>query len=397
MEKERSTILLLKKITDVISEQEELEFQQWMQQNLEREQFVTSLLNEDISEDFFEYQRIDTSRGLKKVLKHVRRGRTIVMTFKLLVAASLLISCSLLYFHFSRDQIKPNSLVSEINLDTIARAKYPNLTTSDGRVFNLDSMPARALDEQLGIYIDFSGDHQIRYLPTKQSFHPNSHTLYNIIHVPFGRPWMVTLIDSSIVWINGGSIVQVPVAFESSRVVNLRGESFFDVTRKTVDGVAVPFVVKVGSGTEVRVTGTRFNVRGYKQDTAIYATLVKGNIKVISQGLAASPKPGQAIAVNQRTGRLKLEKVDTAFTSSWVSGVINLGGAQFEEAIKRIARAYGYEVVFKERIGTWGQVILGRLDMAMTSEQMKTFIGSTMKAQIEEVDNIWYVSKKKER
>lgn len=384
-------------ITGGLSEEEKAEYQQWLEAAGDRKALVNSLLTEDIAQDFFDYQKINPAPGLNKVLKHVHQQRALKITFRTLIAACAIVGCCILLFHFSRDKINSNSLVSVIDLDSIARAQYPNLTLSDGRVYNLDSLQARSLDDQLGICIDLSGDHQIQYHPTKQSFHQSRHTLYNVIHVPFGRPWKVTLVDSTIVWINGGSIVQVPLTFGDTRIVKLRGESFFDVAGLNVDGVQVPFVVQVGRGLEVRVTGTRFNVRGYKQDTAIYATLVKGNIKVISQGLAASPKPGQAIVVNKRSGRLKLEKVDTAFTSSWVSGEINLSGALFEEAIRRIARAYGYEVVFKERIGTPGQAIMGRLDMAMSSDKMKQFIENTMRAQVDEVGDIWYVSKMTER
>lgn len=86
----------------------------------------------------------------------------------------------------------------------------------------------------------------------------------------------VVLSDGTTVRLNSGSTLTYPKQFRGKeRKVMLQGEGFFEVAKDK----AHPFVVSAG-GLNVKVLGTKFNIRGYADDDYITATLVEGSILV---------------------------------------------------------------------------------------------------------------------
>lgn len=393
MEKEKGTILLLKKMTGSLSDDEQVEYQQWLNASKERELLSRSLLSDDISQDFFLYQRIDVGPGLNKVLRHVRHKRNTWLSLRAVMAACLVGICVFLWFWDDEEEIKPQSIVTEVNLDTLPSGRHSTIIMSDRRVYNLDSIQATVLDEQLGVKLNLTRDRELTYTAIDQNRPNQQQSLYNIIQIPYGRPWKVTLLDSSVVWVNAGSILQLPVApGRPSRTITLRGEGFFHVAELNVDGSPVPFIVKVGKGMEVRVTGTRFNVRGFTKDSSISTTLISGRIKVISNGLAASPDLGEAILINRNSGKMSLKKVDTSNVGSWINGKLSFVNTSYEEVVLRVARAHGVDVVFEGNIAPRNLTVSTNVDL--TLEQAKNFLQLNMQLIIREVGNTWYVKRK---
>lgn len=83
---------------------------------------------------------------------------------------------------------------------------------------------------------------------------------YNQIIVPKGKRSQIVLADNSKIWINSGSKVIYPRAFEGKyREIYVEGEVYLNVTHDT----SKPFIVNT-SGFEVRVLGTSFNISAYK-------------------------------------------------------------------------------------------------------------------------------------
>lgn len=99
------------------------------------------------------------------------------------------------------------------------------------------------------------------------------------VTAPVGDLATVTLPDGSIVELNSGSAIEYPRGFwrlpfvaADERAVRLVGEAFFDVERG-----ARPFVVATADA-EVRVLGTRFNVRA--RDAVTVVTVTEGRVRV---------------------------------------------------------------------------------------------------------------------
>ena len=78
---------------------------------------------------------------------------------------------------------------------------------------------------------------------------------------------------------NAESSLVFPVEFSGNkRQVILKGEAYFDVTKKK----KTPFIVRTDKY-DIEVLGTQFDVDAYPDQTAFETTLMKGSVKVTSQ------------------------------------------------------------------------------------------------------------------
>jgi transmembrane sensor len=94
--------------------------------------------------------------------------------------------------------------------------------------------------------------------------------------VPQGERSELVLSDGSRVWVNAGSTIRFPNVFNSiTRDVWLDGEAYFEVTHDRNK----PFLVHT-SDLDVRVHGTKFNVKAYSAEDIIEATLIEGSVSL---------------------------------------------------------------------------------------------------------------------
>lgn len=105
------------------------------------------------------------------------------------------------------------------------------------------------------------------------------HTYANkdTIVTSMGARSQMLLPDGSKVWLNAGTKLFFDKKF-NHREVYLEGEAYFDV-RKDKNR---PFIVHT-SDIDIKVLGTAFNVKSYKEEPTIEATLIHGSIQVINQ------------------------------------------------------------------------------------------------------------------
>lgn len=84
--------------------------------------------------------------------------------------------------------------------------------------------------------------------------------------------------DRSEVWLNAGTTLRYPTAFqEDQRNVGLNGEAYFEVRANK----EYPFYVNTPNGPTIYVYGTKFNVTAYADDTCMSTVLEQGNINAI--------------------------------------------------------------------------------------------------------------------
>ena len=121
----------------------------------------------------------------------------------------------------------------------------------------------------------------------------------NEISINPGSRTRIQLPDGSHVWINSGSKLTYDNSFKgNTREVQLDGEAYFDV----VKDAARPFIVHT-SGIDIKVLGTAFNVKAYKAEPVIEATLIHGSSEVINQNRPGAPgvmlKPHEKLIYNK--------------------------------------------------------------------------------------------------
>lgn len=155
-----------------------------------------------------------------------------------------------------------------------------------------------------------------------------------------GMVSIVTLPDSSRVWLNSDSYLRYPARFTGKeRRVTLYGEGYFEVMKDA----RRRFVVEARM-TEIEVYGTEFNVEAYDGDY-IRTTLVSGRVGMKYDDVNHSRQlvrlmPDQQAIYNATTGMMYLNKADVTSNISWKEGKIILRNTLLEDALRMIGNKY---------------------------------------------------------
>lgn len=217
------------------------------------------------------------------------------------------------------------------------------LTLGDGTEISLDSAGNGLLAQQGNAKVIKTGNGQLQYDAPQNGGQP----VFNKIATPRGGQYTITLPDGSRVWLNASSSLRYPAVFSNSnRVVELKGEAYFEVAKQA----GQPFVVKVDE-MEVKVLGTHFNIMAYDDEPAVNTTLLEGAVEVKKAGVARKLKPGQGASLHRQSGELELlPEVNTEEAVAWKNGFIQFEGNDIRSAMRQIARWYDVEVVYKGNV-----------------------------------------------
>lgn len=153
--------------------------------------------------------------------------------------------------------------------------------------------------------------------------------------------------DHSVVWLNSGSKLRYPVAFQGdSRNVELTGEAYFEVEADKKR----PFYVNMTDGLKVYVYGTKFNVSAYGDDTSIETVLEKGKVNVITpQAKELVLNPGERVLYNRESGQWTKDKVDVYEKVAWKDGKLIFRNASLDEIFKRLSRHFNVDIELSNR------------------------------------------------
>lgn len=154
------------------------------------------------------------------------------------------------------------------------------------------------------------------------------------------------LSDSTVVFLNAETRLVYPEQMTgSSREVFLSGEAFFEVARDTLH----PFIVHAG-GNDIKVTGTKFNVRSYIDDDVTTTTLIEGAVEVLIEGQAnaITLTPGMSLSVDNRTSGVALYKIDNGAFPAWHKGEYNAYHLSLSEIAHDLERRFGVKIMIAD-------------------------------------------------
>lgn len=163
-----------------------------------------------------------------------------------------------------------------------------------------------------------------------------------VISTSYGEKAHVKLADSTEVVMNSGSRLEYDASYNiSGRKVILSGEAFFNVHTDTVN----PLIIKTFD-IEIVASGTLFNVLSFSDEDRIEVTLIEGNVAVRSKGNeVVDISPGEQLIYAKQTGDYRIQEIHTESVTSWKENKLRLSDTPFEEALRKISRAYN--VTFK--------------------------------------------------
>ncbi|TKG97075.1 DUF4974 domain-containing protein [Puteibacter caeruleilacunae] len=159
-----------------------------------------------------------------------------------------------------------------------------------------------------------------------------------------------TLPDGTNLYLNSGAKLSYdPASWKKERVVTLNGEAWFEVDSDPKH----PFIVKTGFY-DVKVTGTKFNVKAYADDRDIITTLEEGIVTILSGDKVQLQQeirlnPGEQLVYNQYEQKIRVSKVAAHMYGSWKERKLIFVNANMKEVIRDIERKYGLKIEVKDQ------------------------------------------------
>lgn len=323
-----------------LTEAEFQKLQEWVNSSEENHRFFSNYVKLYKAEMRVDVFRKANSSAAWLAIEHkrksyrLRRRLYIVATAACLLAAVVI---SALYMYSYNDVPVIEEPVTLVEAFPDMPKNKVTLTLSSGQQIVLDKDSVQAISDN-GLAVASGTNTSLNY----QNAAPDTSThKYNIVTVPEGSTFTLTLSDGTQVTLNSSSVFRYPVTFRGDRCVELVGEAFFDVTH-----TGTPFMVKVNDK-EVNVLGTRFNISGYSEKNMV-TTLVEGKVEVKSGKSSKLLHPGEQATVDEEKDNISVAKVNTELYTSWVTGKYDFTQTPLSTILSQLELWYGVKVVYKD-------------------------------------------------
>jgi ferric-dicitrate binding protein FerR (iron transport regulator) len=150
-----------------------------------------------------------------------------------------------------------------------------------------------------------------------------------------------SLPDGTTGWLNSNSSISYKGTFNSSRVVNLTGEAFFNVIKNENK----PFKVLTNE-VEVKVLGTQFNIASYENEKNVEVVLEEGKLEFKGKGVPDTRlmKPNDLIVYDKASKSISAEVTQPEKYVSWKEGKLVFRNDPMDVIARRLERWYNVEV-----------------------------------------------------
>lgn len=308
----------------------------------------------EIPPDFAESEEILRERILNKIKRDIKRddrpSKKIIPVWLRYAAAILLAGSLVCYYVNTHRHTKQQAFAHSDNRllknDVLPGSNKATLTLANGAVINLNDVKNGMLASQGQAILKKDKDGRIKY-ETPAGITKDSSAVFNTINIPKGGQFQVVLSDGSKVWLNSASSITFPTVFsKTERKVTITGEAYFEIAKNK----HLPFRVLSGKQT-VEVLGTHFNINAYSDETAIRTTLIEGSVKVSADAQTATLKPEQqSVILNNKTGKININTVDTDDVLAWTTGNFQFEKAEIPLIMRQAARWYDVDVKYEGNV-----------------------------------------------
>ncbi|GAA3936696.1 DUF4974 domain-containing protein [Chitinophaga oryziterrae] len=322
--------LMLEKLSGYISGEDDQELRQLMEDDQELKRVYTDLQQQLAHPEAKQYLNELDEDILWQKRQHLfppkRSNRHLL--YKVAAGLLILIGSGFLYILFPREH-KQMSIVAK---------QSPGITLqlANGQKINLsDSSQSPVLS--VGTIQMHLSPKSLQYEATGTS----QAAAMNILHVPAGKDYKLTLTDGTEVWLNSMSEISFPLSFNgSTREVSVSGEAYFSV-KKDIDH---PFIVHTGE-VSINVLGTAFNVNTYSNANTKIA-LSSGKVSLKSNaGKQIQLRPGYEATCDND---FSVDEFNPKNTLAWMEGKYYFKKATLKDIAIVITRWFDIPVVFDD-------------------------------------------------
>lgn len=352
----RVSYLLAGHIRHTLTDEETAELQAWVQADQRNKKIFEELSDpEKRGEMQKQYESFDTEKNLLEAKRKLSFGgrRKYRIKYPLAIAASLLFLVSLgLYWLFFPSRNKQEL----VYVDNTGRPAGPassgakkgiSLELEDGRLIEFNKESADSLLNGHGS-LTATGD-ILSYKPIEGGV-----GRFHRLSVAAGMQYEILLPDGTMVWLNAGSSLRYPLAFEDAqRRVELTGEGYFRVAKNKDK----PFRVYVNN-MQVEATGTAFVINAYPNEHFWRTTLTEGSVIVRRENRTLELKPGFQ-ALSEQAGLRRLS-VDTTEALGWVKRQFVFNNTTLDEILRQAERWYDISLEYRTPINEHFTLTLSR-------------------------------------
>ncbi len=165
------------------------------------------------------------------------------------------------------------------------------------------------------------------------------------IQTAYGEKIAFLLPDQSEIILNANSELRYKKS--QPRTVWLDGEAFFQVNKKTLTNEKFWVITR---DLKVEVLGTAFNVNSHQEQTKVF--LEEGRVKLALQNDSISEiflVPGEMLTYSTKKGKtFEKTRPNTELESSWKAGIQFFDKAPLEEVLKKMEDIYGVSIALKD-------------------------------------------------
>ncbi len=336
--------ILLRKVRRTLSPAEEAMFQEWLTRDERHKEYyerirrvwsadeTTCELDTDISvmiAGFDEHVRKERDSRRKKIVRYVYR-------FAACLFILLAVGGGILFLNKGEKQ--PDRLAN-VNKEWVPGGNKAIILLADGKKVDVEMLADTMLYQVDGIEVQKDAG-VIKYSGLQKS-----EVTYNTIMIPKGGEYQVELSDGTMVWLNSDTELKIPTVFAGDeRRVYLSGEAYFVVTKDE----RKPFIVETDLG-NVKVYGTEFNVKRYRDDGQLKATLVEGVIGFSGDRIAELKlKPGYRLSLAEGSETPEIREVKVYNEIAWRDKRFSFENETLEEIARELERWYNVKIVFTD-------------------------------------------------
>ncbi|NLR60702.1 DUF4974 domain-containing protein [Chitinophaga polysaccharea] len=280
---------------------------------------VQEKYNSESAKAFFEDpSSLEPSARLKMLLEEPGSNRkSIGNIIKYISIAALVIFAFFIYFLLKQNSIKPEM------------EKQITLKTADGKVIPI-----------VGAHTIHTTDAIVSTQDSAMSFNGSESAIagsMNILTVPAGLDYKITLADGTLVWLNSETKLEFPFKFGQSREISITGEAYLEVAPNSES----PFTVRLPGDRTIQVLGTSFNVNSYEAKQA-RVSLINGSVKIRAGRDSLLLKPGYEAVSG--AGNISQSKFAADDVLAWRQGKFFFNALPLQEVAKVLSRWYGITV-----------------------------------------------------
>lgn len=173
----------------------------------------------------------------------------------------------------------------------------------------------------------------------------NTAPQYFGIYAPTAETSKLTLPDGTKVWINSETEIKYSNQFNNKeRNIILSGEAYFEVAHNE----ELPFYV-TAHGAKIRVTGTKFNVKGYPEDDKVETVLVEGRVELSKEGddsgKTVELRPGDKATLKLSDNSVYVSREDVMDEVAWKDGKMVFRDIPLKEILRTLERHFDAEII----------------------------------------------------